>query len=79
MTPYHQVFLSPNEEGEKKEGTNSQAWELMCTFYLLFVCGEMDSGNRLGLRFSHFSPLRQGSKYYEDSLKPEEVLENVIT
>ena len=39
----------------------------------------MDSANRQGCVF-HFSPLRQGSKYYEeDSLKPEEVLENVIT
>lgn len=36
MTPYHQVFLSPNEEVREKRGDESQVY--YGTFYLLFVC-----------------------------------------
>ena len=41
MTPYHQVFLSPNEEVRGKRGDEFPSLS-DGTFYLLFVCGGVD-------------------------------------
>lgn len=38
MTPYHQVFLSPNEEGGEKRGEDFPSLS-DGTFYLLFLLG----------------------------------------
>lgn len=41
MTPYHQVFLSPNEDMREKRVDDSPSLT-DGTFYLLFIWGEVD-------------------------------------